>query len=95
MRLTPKSGGFALAVKVVPGASRTRVAGDYGDGIRVTVTAAPERGAANEAVIDLLAETLKLPRANVQIISGLGNPHKEVLITSLDAGLIESRLAPR
>ena len=95
MRLTPKSGGFALAVKVVPGASRTRVAGDYGDGIRVTVTAAPERGAANEAVMDLLAETLQLPRANVQIISGLGNPHKEVLITSLDAGLIESRLAPR
>lgn len=92
MRLTPRSGGFALAVKVVPGASRTRIAGAYGDGIKVTVSAAPERGAANDAVVELLADTLQLPRANVRILSGHSNPRKEVLIVGLDAAAIEEQL---
>lgn len=92
LRLTPKDGGFTLAVKVVPGASRSRVAGAYGDGIKVTVTAAPERGAANHAVIALLAKMLDLPRTSVQIISGHTSPRKEILITGLDAPSIESRL---
>lgn len=95
MRLTPRSGGFVLAVKVVPGASRTRIAGGYGEGIKVTVTAAPERGAANDAVVALLAETLQIPRANVQILSGHSNPRKEVLIVGLTVETIEKRLGIR
>lgn len=92
LRLTPKDDGFTLAVKVVPGASRSRVAGAYGEGIKVTVAARPERGAANDAVIKLLAVTLELPRTSVQIISGHTNARKEILITGLDASSIESRL---
>lgn len=92
MKLTPRDGGLALPVKVVPGASRTRIAGPYGNGIKVTVTASPERGAANEAVIDLLAATLQIPRTSVQILTGHTNPRKELLITGLDAISIEHRL---
>ncbi|MBL8850518.1 MAG: DUF167 domain-containing protein [Planctomycetaceae bacterium] len=76
----------------MPGASRSRIAGAYGDGIKVTVTAAPERGAANAAVIELLADVLQLPRASVSIISGPTNPRKEVLIVGLDPASIEQRL---
>lgn len=93
MNLQPKSNGFALAVKVVPGASRNAVAGVYGDGIKVTVTAAPERGAANEAVARLLAEVLGVPLANVQIVRGHTSPRKEVLIVGLDRAVIEQRLS--
>jgi uncharacterized protein len=92
MKLTPRPGGFVLPVKVVPGASRTWIAGAYGDGIKVCVTAAPERGAANAAVIDLLAESLRISRANVSIVSGSTNPRKDVLIVGLDAATIAVRL---
>jgi uncharacterized protein (TIGR00251 family) len=92
MRLKPIKAGFLLPVKVVPGASRARIAGAYGDGIKVTVTAPPEAGAANEAVIALLAEALEVPTANVRITRGHASPRKEVLIVGLTADEIEQRL---
>jgi uncharacterized protein (TIGR00251 family) len=92
MQLQSRSNGFALAVKVVPGASRNAIAGTYGDGIKVTVSAAPERGAANDAVIRLLAEVLGVPTSGVQIVRGQTSPRKEVLIIGLTAEEIEQRL---
>jgi uncharacterized protein len=94
LHLTPKSGGFALAVKVVPGASRQRVVGEYGGGIKVMVTAAPQGGAANEAVVELLAEVLGMPRSQIQITRGHTSPRKEVFISGLTAEVIEERLLP-
>jgi uncharacterized protein len=92
MQLTSRAGGIKLIVKVVPGASRTRIAGAYGDGIRVTVAATPERGAANAAVIELLAEALRLPREKVLIVHGLTSQRKEILIVGLPAEAIRRRL---
>jgi uncharacterized protein (TIGR00251 family) len=92
MRLIPKPEGFALAVKVVPGSSLQRIVGEYGGGLKVTVTAAPERGAANEAVIAVLAEALQTTSSNVRIVRGHHNPRKEVLILGLSAEEIERRL---
>jgi uncharacterized protein len=92
MRLIPKSEGVALAIKVVPGSSQQRIAGAYGDGLKITVTAAAERGAANEAVIAVLADSLQTAPSNVRIVSGHRNPRKEVLILGLTAEEIERRL---
>jgi uncharacterized protein (TIGR00251 family) len=92
--LVPKSGGFALAVKVVPGASRRRIAGAYGDGIKVTVTAKPVDGAANEAILKLLGEFLRIPTSQIQITRGQTNPRKEILIMGLPAEAIAQRLFP-
>jgi len=52
LKLEAKSDGFVINVKVVPGASRDRIAGAYGDGIKVTVTQPPAAGAANAAVVE-------------------------------------------
>jgi uncharacterized protein (TIGR00251 family) len=92
LHLTLKSDGFALAVKVVPGASRQSVVGEYGGGIKVTVTAPPQAGAANEAVVELLAGVLNIPRTQIQITRGQSTPRKEVLISRLPAEEIEQRL---
>jgi uncharacterized protein (TIGR00251 family) len=92
MRLIPKSEGVALAIKVVPGSSQQRIAGEYGDGLKITVTAAAERGAANEAVIAVLAESLRTSPGNVRIVRGHRNPRKQVLIVGLPAEEIERRL---
>jgi hypothetical protein len=90
--LTPKSGGFALAVKAVPGSSRQRIVGEYAGGIKLTVCQAPEGGSANKAVVALLADALKIPTANIKITRGHTSPRKEVLIAGLSAELIHRRL---
>jgi uncharacterized protein len=95
MKLQATSNGVALAVKVVPSASRNALAGSYGEGIKVTVSAAPERGAANESVTRLLADLLGVPVASVQIVRGHTSPRKEVLIVGLAAEAIEQRLSVR
>jgi uncharacterized protein len=93
MRLISKPDGIALAIKVVPGSSRQRVVGEYADGLKITVTAAAERGAANEAVIAVLAASLQIPPANVRIVRGHQSPRKEVLIVGLSSEEIERRLS--
>src|SRR5262245_11702072 len=88
LRLVAKDGGFALAVKVVPGSSRQRIVGAYADGIKITVRAAPEGGAANQAVLTVLADALEIARTNVRIVRGHSSPRKEVLILGLSAEAI-------
>jgi uncharacterized protein (TIGR00251 family) len=82
-----------LAVKVVPGASRNRVAGRYGDGVKVQVAAAPERGKANAAVIDVLAQWLGVKPNHIELISAPTNPHKHFRISGLDTDTIQAKLA--
>ena len=81
-----------LAVKVVPGASRSRISGRYGDGLKIQVSAPPERGKANEAVIKLLAEALGVKPAQIDLISGQTQPRKTFRINGLDAGQLAEKL---
>lgn len=82
-----------LQVKVVPGASRSRVAGKYAEGVKVQVSAAPEKGKANDAVIEVLAEWLGVKSAQVQIASGLTQPRKSVRITGLSPAELTGRIS--
>ncbi len=95
IHLTAKSGGLALAVKVVPGSSRNRMAGEYAGGIKLNVAQPPEGGAANRAVIALLAGLLEIPAAGIRISRGESSARKEVIITGLPAEVIASRLGRR
>jgi uncharacterized protein (TIGR00251 family) len=82
-----------LSVKVVPGSSRTRIAGRYGEGIKVQVSAAPERGKANDAVIDLLAQSLGLKPNQIELVSGHTQPRKVFRINGLDDAQLAAKLA--
>jgi uncharacterized protein len=60
-----------LALRVTPGADRTRVTGRLADGrLQVRVAARPERGEANEELVQFLARALGLPRAAVRVARG-------------------------
>lgn len=59
-----------LRLRVVPGSARPGIVGRYGEAWKVRVNASPERGRANEAVLELLAETLSVPRGDVRLVSG-------------------------
>jgi uncharacterized protein len=65
---------------VKPGARKRGILGVHDGALRVTVTAAPERGRANDDVIALLAEALDLPRDAVEILSGASSRSKTVVV---------------
>lgn len=71
-----------LDLKVVPGASRTRVAGWFGERLKIQVAVPPERGKANAAVIELLAGLLGLPKSAVRLVAGASSPQKTVEIAA-------------
>ncbi|HLY07891.1 MAG TPA: DUF167 domain-containing protein [Planctomycetota bacterium] len=73
-----------LRLKVVPKASADRLAGWIGERLKIQVTAAPERGKANAAVIALLAKALGVGRSAVRITVGETSPLKTVEIDGGD-----------
>lgn len=93
VELVARAAGVELSVKVVPGASRTKVVGSWGQALKVAVAAPPEGGKANEAVVKLLASVFGVRRANVGIVSGHGKPLKRVSIAGLTVPQACARLA--
>ena len=82
-----------INVKVVPGASRDRVAGRYGDGIRVQVSAPPEGGKANRAVEQVIAAALGVKAQQVRVVKGHSQPRKGVEVAGVEtAGEVLARL---
>ncbi|MBB6049854.1 DUF167 domain-containing protein [Armatimonas rosea] len=82
-----------LAVRVTPRADRNSVAGVRSDGaVLVRVTAAPTDGQANKAVVETLAEALKLKKNQVSLVSGETSRDKRIQICGLSAQEIKSRL---
>lgn len=82
-----------LRLRVVPGAGSAGVVGRHGDGWKVRVTAPPERGRANAAVVELVATTLALPRASVSLVSGHGGRDKILELAGISETELEGRLA--
>jgi hypothetical protein len=79
-------------VRVSPGARRSELVGRHGEGWKVRVAAAPEGGRANDAVLDLLAMELELPRRSLSIVSGHAAREKVVLLEGIDRAESERRL---
>jgi len=73
-------GGLIISVKVVPNASREQIVGLLGDALKIKVAQPPEDGRANRAVERLLAAACGLPPRNIQVVEGLTQPHKRVLL---------------
>jgi hypothetical protein len=82
-----------LNIKVVPKASKNAIAGWLGEELKITVTAAPEKGKANQAVIELLAEALSLPKSSITIVAGHASARKTVDVAGIDAQALKERLS--
>ena len=77
--------GVTFAVRVVPRASRSEIAGLQEGAIRIRVAAPPVEGAANREVVRLLAKKFKVPQNAVEIISGAGSKHKTIRVRGVTA----------
>ena len=81
-----------LAVRVTPRSSRDEVSGlhtaaDGAVSLAVKVTAVPDKGRANKAVIETLARAAGLPKSAFQLVSGETDRNKTLLVTGNPAAL--------
>jgi len=89
--------GVRVSVRLTPKGRRDAVEGlaataAGGAEIRASVTAVPENGKANKAVIKLLSKTWKVPKTSIDLISGETDRHKVFMISG-DAKSILLRIA--
>lgn len=90
LRVTVREGAVRFSVRVQPRASRTGVEGLHGDALKVRVNAPPVDGAANEAVVEVLAEALGVPRRAVRIVAGDSSRTKVVEVDGVSAEAVQA-----
>ena len=83
----------SLRLRVVPGATRSRVVGRHGDAWKVRVSAPPEGGRANDAVLAVLAAALDVTRRDLELVSGRSSRDKVVVLDGMTLDVAERRLA--
>jgi hypothetical protein len=76
--------GFVIAIKVIPRSHKNEVVGWENDELKIRIRAVPDKGRANEELIEFLAEYLKIAKSNLVITSGQTSRHKRVLATGFD-----------
>jgi|TARA_B100000315_G_scaffold209604_1_gene205439 hypothetical protein len=88
----PAVNGVSLKVRVQPKAASNQVAGYRGDTLRLRVTAPPEAGKANAAVVSLLAQALGIAKSRVRIVRGHASRDKLVVVETLTPAEVQQRL---
>lgn len=81
-----------LTVRVIPRAGRTEIAGERAGALLARIGAAPVEGAANDALLQLLARRLGIPRQRVKIVAGERGRSKRVVLRGLSAADVAPRL---
>jgi uncharacterized protein (TIGR00251 family) len=85
--------GVRFTVRVQPRASRNEVAGSYGDGIKIRLTAPPVEGAANAALIAFLSRALDVSRSEIRITRGERSRSKVIEVIGIDSDHLQDKLA--
>jgi len=86
-------GGVVFAAKIVPGSSgQTRICGLLDGMLKVKVSAAPERGKANQCLLKFLAEQLGVKKNAVSIIRGQRSPVKHIQVSGISVDTLLKKL---
>jgi uncharacterized protein (TIGR00251 family) len=93
IELTEHAEGVVLPVRAQPGARRAGIQGEQNGALKVAVTAPPEDGRANQALVELLREELGLKRSQVELVSGQTSRDKRFLIRGLSCAELRRKLA--
>jgi uncharacterized protein (TIGR00251 family) len=86
------SAGVAFSIKVHPRAKKNALTGELGGALKLSLTAPPTEGKANNACIEFFAKLLKLPRSSVTIASGQASRNKVIRISGLSADELHRRI---
>ncbi|MEO6816874.1 MAG: DUF167 domain-containing protein [Edaphobacter sp.] len=86
--------GCTLPVRVRPEAKKNDIAGIHAGAVKISLTAPPVDGRANEALIEFVAELLRIPRSRIDLLSGTTSRMKVLRITGKSAAEVQAALFP-
>jgi len=84
--------GVSFAIKVHPRAKKNAISGEAADALKLSLTAPPIDGRANEACIEFFANLLDVPRSSVTIASGETSRRKVIRVAGLSPDEVRKRL---
>lgn len=90
-----RDAGVILPVRAQPGAKKNALTGEHAGQLKVSVTQAPEKGKANAAILEVLADALNLKRSQIAMISGETSSQKKFLVTGITVEELQSRIAAK
>ena len=90
--LRQRGEAVTFSVRVVPRASRNKIAGIQDGAVRIRLTAPPVEGAANEALIAFLSRVLHVTKRDIELVSGQTSRTKVVSVSHLSPEEVEARL---
>ena len=92
IELSPHPRGTILPVRAHAGSRKNGILGVHNGMLRVAVTAAPEKGKANKAIIEVLADELGVPKSSIELVAGETSPQKKLLIAGVDADRLQKQI---
>lgn len=78
---------YFLAIKVIPNAKKNEVIGWINNELKIRIAAVPEKGNANEEVVNFLAKYLKISKTKITLIKGATSRHKLLKIEDINLNL--------
>lgn len=85
MQIIERREAIEFSVRVIPRSSRSEIAGEHDDAIKVKLTSPPVDGAANAELIKLFARRLRVPKSSIEIVSGETSKTKQLRISGVTA----------
>ena len=85
--------GCILPVRVHPGAKRNAITGSHDGALKISITAPPSDGRANDRLIAFLAERLSVPRSRIDLVTGASSRSKTLHIAGKSAAEIQAALS--
>ena len=96
LAVTERAAGVVrFTVRVQPRASRSAIDGIHGDALRVRLSAPPVDGAANEALVELLAKALGVAKRDVRVVAGSASRSKVIEVEGVGSARVRALAAPR
>jgi uncharacterized protein (TIGR00251 family) len=84
--------GCVLSVRAQPGARKEGIKGEHGGALKVAVTAPPDRGRANQALVEVLREALGLKQSQIELLSGHTGRQKRFLIRGTTKAELDAKI---
>jgi len=84
--------GVSLVVRVHPRAKKNAITGEFGDALKVSLTAPAIEGRANDACIEFFSKLLKVPRSSVTIASGQSSRNKVIRVAGISAAEVRKTI---
>jgi uncharacterized protein (TIGR00251 family) len=92
IELTDHAEGIVLRVRAQPGARKAGVQGEQAGALKLAVSAPPEDGRANAALVELLRDVLGVKRSQVELLRGATGRDKQFLIRGVGRDELAMRL---